>query len=89
MLASPYLRAYRTAEITLRTAGLSSVPLRIDERLREREFGVLDRLTHRGIERELPEQAALRRAVGKFYHQPPGGERSSRWTAAWTWPTAR
>ena len=35
---------------------------------------MLVRLTRRGIEREFPEQAALRRALGKFYHRPPGGE---------------
>ncbi len=74
VLSSPYVRAFRTAEIALQSAALTSVPLRLDERLREREFGVLDRLTHRGLEREFPEQAELRRALGKFYHRPPGGE---------------
>ena len=73
-LSSPYLRARNTAVIALRAAGLSGVPLLIDERLREREFGVLDRLTRRGIESEFPDQARLRRALGKFYHRPPGGE---------------
>jgi probable phosphoglycerate mutase len=74
VLASPYVRAFRTAGIALRAAGLSEVPLRIDERLRERELGVLDRLTRRGIEHEFPEQARLRSTLGKFYHRPPGGE---------------
>jgi broad specificity phosphatase PhoE len=46
----------------------------VDERLREREFGILDRLTRQGIEQEFPEQAEFRRALGKFYHRPPGGE---------------
>jgi probable phosphoglycerate mutase len=46
----------------------------VDERLREREFGILDRLTRQGIEQEHPEQAEFRRALGKFYHRPPGGE---------------
>jgi 2,3-bisphosphoglycerate-dependent phosphoglycerate mutase len=73
-LASPYLRARATGEILLREAGLDRVSLIVDERLREREFGVLDRLTHRGIEREFPDQARLRKALGKFYHRPPGGE---------------
>jgi broad specificity phosphatase PhoE len=74
ILTSPYLRARGTAEIVRREARLSDVPLIVDERLREREFGVLDRLTHRGIEREFPDQARLRKALGKFYHRPPGGE---------------
>jgi broad specificity phosphatase PhoE len=74
VLASPYLRARRTAEILVQRSKLSDVPLVVDERLREREFGVLDRLTRRGIEKLFPDQAALRKALGKFYHRPPGGE---------------
>ena len=46
----------------------------MDERLREKEFGVLDRLTHFAIEQEHPEQAEFRRLLGKFYHRPPGRE---------------
>ena len=74
VLASPYVRARRTAELLLEAAGLPHLPFFIDERLREREFGVLDRLTRFGIERLFPEQAQLRRNLGKFYHRPPGGE---------------
>jgi probable phosphoglycerate mutase len=74
ILTSPYLRARGTAELLSSEAALAGVPVVVDERLREREFGVLDRLTHRGIEREFPEQAKLRAALGKFYHRPPGGE---------------
>ena len=48
--------------------------LLVDERLREREFGILDRLTHAGIVQKYPEQAEFRRLLGKFYHRPPGGE---------------
>lgn len=72
-LASPYLRARRTLDIALdRLPG--SVPVRVDERLRDRELGVLDRLTARGIEARHPEEAAARRRHGKFYHRPAGGE---------------
>ncbi len=46
----------------------------IDERLREREFGILDRLTTEGIRALYPDQAEHRRLLGKFYHRPPGGE---------------
>jgi 2,3-bisphosphoglycerate-dependent phosphoglycerate mutase len=55
-------------------AGWRSVPVEIDERLREKEFGSLDRLTRAGIDAKFPEQAELRRALGKFYFRPPGGE---------------
>jgi len=50
------------------------VPVVLDERLREREFGILDRLTRRGIEERFPEEAAARAHLGKFYYRPPGGE---------------
>jgi probable phosphoglycerate mutase len=48
--------------------------LTIDERLREKEFGILDRLTRLGIEQRHPELAASRQLVGKFYYRPPAGE---------------
>lgn len=75
MLASPYLRAVETAQI-FRAAGGCKPDERIclDERLREKEFGILDGLTPAGIHAHQPEQAALRELVGKFYHRPPGGE---------------
>ena len=41
---------------------------------REKEFGILDRLTKLGIEQRFPEQAEARARVGKFYFRPPGGE---------------
>jgi broad specificity phosphatase PhoE len=70
---STYRRAQETAELALEAAGLS-VPLRLDERLRDRELGVLDMLTVAGVEARYPEEAARRRWLGKFYHRPPGGE---------------
>lgn len=77
VLSSPYVRACTTAQAIERAGGLAmsgAVPFLLDERLREREFGVLDRLTRFGIEARYPEQAELRRRFGKFYHRPPGGE---------------
>ena len=46
----------------------------MDERLREKEFGILDGLTTLGIRNGFPEQADFRKILGKFYHRPPGGE---------------
>ena len=76
LLVSPYLRARQTAQAVVDAGGLApdAAPAVADERLREKEFGILDRLTRWGIEQEHPEQAELRRLVGKFYHRPPGGE---------------
>ncbi|HET9427437.1 MAG TPA: histidine phosphatase family protein [Allosphingosinicella sp.] len=76
VIASPYVRARQTAEAICRAAGIADCargPL-IDERLREREFGILDRLTTEGIRALHPDQSEHRRLLGKFYHRPPGGE---------------
>ena len=76
LLVSPYLRARQTAECIVAAGGLApdAAGLAADERLREKEFGILDRLTRYGIEEEHPQQAELRAVMGKFYHRPPGGE---------------
>jgi broad specificity phosphatase PhoE len=71
--SSSYLRARETAEIALVGAGLEC-PLWVDERLRDRELGVLDRLTARGVRTRYPDEAERRRHLGKFYYRPPGGE---------------
>jgi len=73
VLCSPYKRAVDTAAIAMKAGG-TDAPVQLDERLREREFGVLDRLTKVGIEARFPEQAAARAFIGKFFHRPPGGE---------------
>ena len=70
---SPYLRARQTAQTALESAGLA-LPLRIDERLRDRELGVLDLLTAVGVQARFPEEATRRQWLGKFYYRPPGGE---------------
>ena len=76
ILTSPYLRAQTTADLIRAAGGLADETLGpiVDERLREKELGVLDRLTRAGIEKLYPEQAEFRRLLGKFYHRPPAGE---------------
>jgi broad specificity phosphatase PhoE len=76
VICSPYVRAQETAKLVLQHARLDSAAaaLRVDERLREKEFGILDRLTKHGIGRKYPELNAQRGHVGKFYFRPPGGE---------------
>jgi probable phosphoglycerate mutase len=73
VLASPYARAAQSAKIAVDTAEMDA-PVVLDERLREREFGALDRLTRIGIEERFPAEAASRSRVGKFYYRPPAGE---------------
>jgi 2,3-bisphosphoglycerate-dependent phosphoglycerate mutase len=70
-VVSPYLRTRQTAGLALEGTGITMI---VDERLRDRELGVLDLLTGRGVEARLPGEAARRRRLGKFYYRPPGGE---------------
>ena len=76
VLCSPYVRARETTTLLLESAGIApgSVRIRMDERLREKEFGILDRLTVFGIKQKFPELGEQRSHVGKFYFRPPGGE---------------
>jgi len=75
-LSSPYVRATQTTSLIIAEGGLTpeAPPVVVDERLREREFGILDRLTTAGIREIFPEQAEMRSRLGKFYHRAPGGE---------------
>jgi broad specificity phosphatase PhoE len=70
-VASPYLRAVQTAELAL--AG-TDIPVSRDERLRDREQGILDGLTEHGVRERFPTEAERRARLGKFYYRPPGGE---------------
>ena len=53
IVSSPYARARQTAEIAVETAGWP-VKVLTDERLRDRELGILDRLTRLGVETRYP-----------------------------------
>ena len=83
VLSSPYVRARQTADRVLdalhgpagaRRADGETIACVRDERLREKEFGILDRLTPLGIRAKYPDLAEQRLHVGKFYFRPPGGE---------------
>jgi len=75
ILFSPYVRARTTAQAVLDRLDRSQLTaVAADERLREKEFGILDRLTPLGIRDKYPELAEQRAHVGKFYFRPPGGE---------------
>ena len=73
VIASPYVRAVDTAQRVLEAAGLD-IKVHQDERLRERELGILDLLTHEGVKARFPDEFLRRQRLGKFYHRPPGGE---------------
>lgn len=74
VLESSYVRARQTAEHVVAAAGLTGVDRVTDERLRDREQGVLDRLTGRGVRAAFPDEADRRDYLGKFWYRPPGGE---------------
>ncbi|QGG42644.1 histidine phosphatase family protein [Aeromicrobium yanjiei] len=71
VITSPFLRARQTAEIAMEGLG---VPRRVDERLRDRDLGVLDLHTAQGIRASFPAESERRTRHGKFYYRPPGGE---------------
>src|SRR4051812_40115881 len=70
-LRPPLARALTTAKLATEPLGL---PVRADERLRERDFGAFDGMTGAGIREEYPDEARRRDLLGKFYYRPPGGE---------------
>jgi probable phosphoglycerate mutase len=72
ILSSPYVRALQTSKHIARA--LPGSDLAIDERLREKEFGELNRFTKAGILAHFPQEARRRADLGKFYYRPPGGE---------------
>jgi len=76
VLSSPYVRARQTAKAVCEERGVTAAARQpiVDERLREREFGVFDRLTTTGIHEKYPDLAEHRALLGKFYHRAPGGE---------------
>ncbi len=70
---SPYVRARQTLEIAVGEQAEDAIVF-ADERLRDRELGVLDLLTRAGVLARVPTEFERRRHLGKFYHRPPGGE---------------
>jgi probable phosphoglycerate mutase len=73
LLSSPYERAMQTAQVATERARWDA-EIRRDERLRERDLGILDGFTKTGILEEFPQEAERRKWLGKFYYRPPGGE---------------
>ncbi|MVU76330.1 histidine phosphatase family protein [Nocardia sp. ET3-3] len=72
VMCSPYVRTRETARLAL--ASLTPPPIVFDERLRDRETGILFGLTRTGIMVRYPREHRELRRLGSFYHRPPGGE---------------
>lgn len=74
LMSSPFVRAQQTCAAVAAALAIPLADVQSDERLREKEFGVLDLHTRQGIVTKFPELATQRARVGKFYFRPPGGE---------------
>jgi broad specificity phosphatase PhoE len=70
---SPYLRAVQTTDLILKQFAHPPRPT-LEERIREKEFGILDGLTRGGIIEKYPDEWKRREREGKYYYRPPGGE---------------
>ncbi|GAA4197074.1 histidine phosphatase family protein [Microbacterium oryzae] len=70
---SPYRRAMQTSARALDAADLERAAM-ADERLRDRELGILDHLTSHGTLARYPSETERRAHLGKFFYRPPGGE---------------
>ncbi len=70
---SPYRRTQHSADLVIEE--MSHRPRRvIEERVREKEFGILEGLTRHGIRELHPEEVERKNKIGKYYYRPPGGE---------------
>jgi probable phosphoglycerate mutase len=75
--SSPYRRARQTTDAVLdalAATGDRRPELSVDERLRDRELGVLEMLTLPAIVRRFPDEDERRRRQGLLYWRPAGGE---------------
>jgi broad specificity phosphatase PhoE len=73
LFVSPYERTVQTAELMLKHFPYP-LEMTLEERVREKEFGILDGLTRKGIAQKYPEEVKRRDRQGKYYYRPPGGE---------------
>jgi broad specificity phosphatase PhoE len=83
VVCSPYLRAVRTWQTMAAAAGGTAgtgtarapagEPL-VEERLRDREMGVLELMTPPAIRAGAAAEAARRERAGEWWYRPPGGE---------------
>lgn len=73
VIVSPYLRAMQTAEQIIAQLPYKA-EVRFDDRVRERERGMMTGLTDAEIEARYPDEFKRLRLEGEFYYRAPGGE---------------
>ncbi len=74
VFVSPFQRAFETAEQILAVCDKNVPKIVIDDRIREKEFGIFHAMKKEEIEKRYSEWHRLREAEGKYYFRPPGGE---------------
>jgi probable phosphoglycerate mutase len=76
VIASPYLRAQHTAQaaVDALTAAGRRPEFRLDDRIRDREVGILTLLPEARLRADHAGEVARREATGFLYYRPPGGE---------------
>lgn len=72
IFASPFFRAQATAEEIAKS--FPRVQILVDERIREKEFGIADSLTPSELETVFPYEAERKKKEKKYYFRPIGGE---------------
>jgi broad specificity phosphatase PhoE len=70
---SPFIRTMDTFRHILDSIGYD-IPLKQEDRLREREFGIFSQMTMYGIEKHYPQEAHRLKLEGDYYYRPLGGE---------------
>ncbi len=73
VFVSPYERTLQTAKTLLKQFPYTA-DLTREERIREKEFGILDGMSGHGAQSEYPDEWRRREREGKYYYRPPGGE---------------
>lgn len=73
IFCSPYRRCRQTADI-IRERLPQAPEVLLDDRLREREFGIWEGLTRAGRMARYPDEWQRFLKLRKYYYRPPGGE---------------
>jgi len=73
VFVSPYVRTVQTAERMAKHFP-SPIEFTYEERIREKEFGILDGMTKQGIVKKFRDEWHRRERDGKYYYRPAGGE---------------
>lgn len=72
IFTSPFVRAEKTAQFVAEK--FPDAKFVIEERIREKEFGIADGLTAEELKKFYPREYERKQKEKKYYYRPPGGE---------------